>query len=84
MGTQRKMEWAPRSSATDRQSKTLEGPLPHPSGGAKQVDSLCRLRKRVQHSLFFSIAATTFGTAFYIGLMLGFAWLVRADIIFLK
>ena len=57
---------------------------PPPPGGAKQVDSPCRLRKRVQHSLFFSIAATTFGTAFYIMLLLGFAWLVRADIIFLK
>jgi len=84
MKTQRKREWAPPSSATDRQSKTLEDPLPAPPGGAKQVDSPCRLRKRVQHSLFFSIAATTFGTAFYIMLLLGFAWLVRADIIFLK
>jgi len=84
MGTQRKIDWAPASSATDRQSKTLENPLPPPPGGAKQVDSPCRLRKRVQHSLFFSIAATTFGTAFYIMLLLGFAWLVRADIIFLK
>src|SRR6476620_4033366 len=84
METQRKTEWAPPSSATDRQSKTLEGPLPPPAGGAKQEDSPCRLRKRVQHSLFFSIAATTFGIAFYIMLLLGFAWLLRADIIFLK
>jgi hypothetical protein len=78
------MEWAPPSSATDRQSKTFENPLPPPLGGAKQVDSPCRLRKRVQHSLLFSIAATAFGTAFYIMLIVGFAWLVRADIIFLK
>jgi hypothetical protein len=84
MGTQRKMEWAPPSSATDRKSKTFENPLPRPPGGAKQVDSPCKLRKRVQHSLFFSIAATMFGTAFYVMLLLGFAWLVRADIIFLK
>ena len=84
MGTQRKMEWAPPSSATDRQSKTLENPLLSPPRGAKQVDSPCRLRKRVQHSLFFSIAATTFGIAFYIMLLLGFVWLLRADIIFLK
>jgi hypothetical protein len=84
MGTQRKMERAPPSSATDRQSKAFENPLPPPPGGVKQVDSPRRLRKRVQHSLFFSIAATTFGTAFYIMLLLGFAWLVRADIIFLK
>jgi hypothetical protein len=84
MGTQQKREWAPSGSATDRQSKTVENPLPPPSGGAKQVDSPCRLRKRVQHSLFFSIAATTFGTAFYIMLLLGFVWLLRADIIFLK
>ena len=83
MGTQRKMEWAPPRSATDRQSNTFENPLP-PPGGAKQVHSPCRLRKRVQHSLFFSIAATTFGIAFYIMLLLGFAWLLRADIIFLK
>ena len=40
--------------------------------------------KRVRHSMVFSIAATTFGTAFYIVLVVGFAWLVRADIIFLK
>src|SRR6476659_3305813 len=79
MGTQRKMEWAPPSSATGRQSKTFENPLPPPPSGAKQVDSPCRLRKRVQHSLFFSIAATTLGTAFYIMLLLGFAWLVRAS-----
>jgi len=84
MGTQRKMELAPPSSATDRQSKTFENPLPPPQGGPKQVDSPCRLRKRVQHSLFFSIAAATFGTAFYIMLLLGFVWLVRADIILLK
>jgi len=84
MGTQRKIDWAPPSCATDRQSKIFENPLPPPLGGAKQVDSPCRLRKRVQHSLFFSIAATTFGTAFYIMLLLGFAWLVRANIIFLK
>jgi len=79
MGTQRKMEWAPPSSATDRQSKTFENPLPPLSGGAKQVDPPCRPRKRVQHPLFFSIAVTTFGTAFYIMLLLGFAWLVRAS-----
>src|SRR5436190_23689176 len=84
MGTQRKRKWAPPSSATDQQSKTLEGPLPASSRGAKQVDSPCSLRKRVQYSLFLSIAATTLGTAFYIMLLLGFAWLVRADIIFLK
>jgi|GEM_PF-2571209 len=42
------------------------------------------LIKRVQHPMVFSIAATTFGTAFYIVLVVGFAWLVRADIIFLK
>jgi len=29
--------------------------------------------------LFFSIAVTTFGTAFYIMLLVGFAWLVRAS-----
>jgi len=40
--------------------------------------------KSVPHSLFFSIAATTLGTAFFILLLVGFAWLVRADIIFLK
>jgi len=74
---------APPSSATERESKTLENPLP-PSGGAKQVAPPCRLRKRVQHSLFFSIVATTFGIAFYIMLLLGFVWLLRADIIFLK
>ena len=43
-----------------------------------------RFIKRVRHSLVFSIAATTFGTAFYIVLVVAFAWLVRADIIFLK
>ena len=43
-----------------------------------------KLIRRVRHSLIFSIAATTFGTAFYIVLVVGFAWLVRADIIFLK
>ena len=84
MGTQRKREWVPPSSATDRQIKTFENPLPPLPQGAKQVGSPCKLRKRVQHSLFFSIVATTFGTAFYIMLLLGFAWLVRADIIFLK
>ena len=78
------MEWVPPISATDQQSKTFENPLPPTPGGAEQVDLPCRLRKRVQRSLFFSIAATTFGTAFYIMLLLGFAWLVRADIIFLK
>ncbi|PYL49923.1 MAG: hypothetical protein DMF40_00870 [Verrucomicrobia bacterium] len=83
MGTQRKREWAPPSDATDRQIQTLESPLPPPVG-AKQVDSPCRLRKRVQHSLFFTIAATTFGIAFFITLLLGLAWLVRADVIFLK
>jgi hypothetical protein len=84
METQRKMEWAPPSSATERESKTFENPLPPSPGGAKQIDLPYRLKKRVQHSLFFSIAATTFGIAFYIMLLLGFAWLLRADIIFLK
>jgi len=51
---------------------------------AEPVELRRELRKRVRHSLFFSIAATTFGTIFYIGLLVGFAWLVRADIIFLK
>jgi hypothetical protein len=82
MGTQRKREWAPPGYATDRQIQTLESPLPSPRGGAKQVNSPCRLRKRVEHSLFFTIAATTFGVAFFITLLLGLAWLVRADIIF--
>src|SRR5437763_2329985 len=77
MGTQRKLEWAPPGAATDRQSKTFENPLPPPPGGAKHIDSPCSLRKRVQYSLFFSIAATTLGAAFYIMLLLGFAWLVR-------
>ena len=40
--------------------------------------------KRARHSLVFSVAATTLGTAFFIVLLVGFAWLVRADIIFLK
>ncbi len=84
MGTQRNLEWAPPTSETDRQSNTFENLIPPLPGGAKQDDSPCRLRKRVQHSLFFSIVATTFGTAFYIMLLLGFAWLVCADIIFLK
>jgi len=73
------MEWAPPSCETD--GKAVENPLPR---SAKQVDSPCKLRKRVQHSLFFSVAATMFGIAFYIMLLLGFAWLLRADIIFLK
>jgi hypothetical protein len=82
MGTQRNREWTPPSYATDRQIQTLESPLPSPPGGAKRVDSPSSLRKRVQHSLFFTIAATTFGIAFFITLLLGLAWLVRADIIF--
>ena len=73
------MEWPPPSSETDR--RVFENPLPR---SAKQVDSPPRLRKRVQHSLFFSVAATVFGIVFYIMLLLGFAWLLRADIIFLK
>ena len=40
--------------------------------------------KRIRHSLVFSIAATTFATAFYIMLFVGLAWLVRADITFAK
>jgi hypothetical protein len=40
--------------------------------------------KGVPHSLLFSIAATTLGTAFFIALLIVFAWLVRADIFFLK
>jgi hypothetical protein len=84
METQRKREWTPPRHATDQQIQTLEGPLPSLPGGAQQVDSPCRLRKRVQHSLFFTLAATTFGVAFFITLLLGLAWLLRADMIFLK
>ena len=84
MRTQRTIEWAPPNSGTDQQIQTHESPLPSLPGSAKEVDSPCGLRKRVQHSLFFCIAATAFGIAFYIMLLLGFAWLLRADLIFLK
>jgi hypothetical protein len=40
--------------------------------------------KRGPHSLVFSVAAATLGTAFFIAFLIGFAWLLRADIIFLK
>jgi hypothetical protein len=40
--------------------------------------------KRVPHSLTSSVVATTLGIAFYLVLLVGFAWLVRADIFFLK
>jgi hypothetical protein len=83
METPRKREWTPPSHATD-QIQTLESPLADFAGGAKEVASACRLRKRVQHSLFFTLAATTFGVAFFITLLLGLAWLLRADMIFLK
>jgi hypothetical protein len=50
----------------------------------RSLSRLNKLMKRVPHSLVFSIAATTLGAAFFIVLSVGFAWLVRADIIFLK
>jgi hypothetical protein len=40
--------------------------------------------KRLPHSLAFSVAAATLGTAFFIAFLVGFAWLVRADIIPLR
>ena len=40
--------------------------------------------KRVRHTLVFSVAATMLGTALFVVLMVGFAWLVRADIILIK
>jgi hypothetical protein len=50
--------------------------------------SLSPLNQRLQgdetRSLVFSVAAATLGTAFFIAFLVGFAWLVRADIIFLK
>ena len=84
MRTQLKRDSAPLSPATDRQSKTLEGPLGPPPARTEPVESPGELMKRIRHSLVFSIAVTTFGTAFYIMLLVGFAWLVCADIIFLK
>jgi hypothetical protein len=43
-----------------------------------------KLMNGVRHSLVFSIAATTLATAFYIVLFVGLAWLVRAEITFVK
>jgi hypothetical protein len=40
--------------------------------------------KRVPHSLAFSVAAATLGTAFFIAFLVGFALLVRADIVSLR
>ena len=75
MRPQGKKDWAPQSSAIDPQGKTAEPTI---------TQNGALYRKRIRHSLVFSIAATMFGTAFYIVLLLWVAWLVRADIIFLK
>jgi hypothetical protein len=40
--------------------------------------------KRIPRSLIFSAAAATLGTAFFIAFLVGFAWLVRASIVFPK
>jgi hypothetical protein len=40
--------------------------------------------KNVPHSLVSSVAATTLSIAFYILFLVGFAWLVRADLLFPK
>ena len=40
--------------------------------------------KRVPRSLALSIALTTLGTLFFIVFLIGFAWLVRADIVALR
>jgi hypothetical protein len=40
--------------------------------------------KNVPHSLAYSVTATTLSIAFYIVFLVGLAWLVRAEIVFLK
>jgi hypothetical protein len=75
MRSRAKNDWAPLGSAIAPQGKTAEPTI---------TQNGALYRKRVRHSLVLSIAATMFGTAFYIVLVVGFAWLVCADIIFLK
>jgi hypothetical protein len=40
--------------------------------------------KNVPHSLVSSVAATTLSIALFILFLVGFAWLVRADLVFPK
>jgi hypothetical protein len=52
----------------------------------RQIDriGLGNRMKNVAHSLVSSVTATTLCIAFYIVFLIGLAWLVRADIVFLK